>query len=158
MPFFAWLHVLDILVVLLYNSNVVGVWRRLVARYLGVVEAVGSSPVTPTSRKVRKHAVYGLFSLPENSVCPLPVHYCPEDAFCPQPVLISCIFLSLPSGSGGGVSFLEKSRTFAIASLALALASWNACKYMLVVVLMAEWPNALDTVATSMPLLMRAEA
>ena len=23
-------------------------WRRLVARYLGVVEAVGSSPVTPT--------------------------------------------------------------------------------------------------------------
>ena len=40
----------------------IGVWRRLVARYLGVVEAVGSSPVTPTSRKVRKHAVYGLFS------------------------------------------------------------------------------------------------
>ncbi len=28
----------------------VGVWRRLVARYLGVVEAVGSSPVTPTRR------------------------------------------------------------------------------------------------------------
>ena len=27
----------------------VGVWRRLVARYLGVVEAVGSSPVTPTN-------------------------------------------------------------------------------------------------------------
>lgn len=26
-----------------------GVWRRLVARYLGVVEAVGSSPVTPTN-------------------------------------------------------------------------------------------------------------
>ena len=26
----------------------IGVWRRLVARYLGVVEAVGSSPVTPT--------------------------------------------------------------------------------------------------------------
>ena len=26
----------------------VGVWRRLVARYLGVVEAVGSSPATPT--------------------------------------------------------------------------------------------------------------
>ena len=88
----------------------------MVARYLGVVEAVGSSPVTPTSRKVRKHAVYGLFSLPANCVCPLPVHYCPEDAFCPQLVLISRIFLSLPSGSGGGVSFLEKSRTFAIAS------------------------------------------
>ncbi len=31
-----------------YNIRVVGVWRRLVARYLGVVEAVGSSPVTPT--------------------------------------------------------------------------------------------------------------
>ena len=31
-----------------YNIKVVGVWRRLVARYLGVVEAVGSSPVTPT--------------------------------------------------------------------------------------------------------------
>ena len=82
-----------------------------------------SSPVTPTSRKVRKHAVYGLFSLPENCGCPLPVHYCPEDAFCPQLVLISCIFFSLPSGSGGGVSFLEKSRTFAIASLARAFAS-----------------------------------
>ena len=27
----------------------------------GVVEAVGSSPVTPTSRKARKHAVYELF-------------------------------------------------------------------------------------------------
>ncbi len=25
-------------------------WRRLVARYLGVVEAVGSSPVTQTSK------------------------------------------------------------------------------------------------------------
>ena len=33
----------------------------MVARYLGVVEAVGSSPVTPTSIKVRKHEVYGLF-------------------------------------------------------------------------------------------------
>ncbi len=30
-------------------DNVIGVWRRLVARYLGVVEAVGSSPVTPTT-------------------------------------------------------------------------------------------------------------
>ena len=123
-----------------------------------MVEAVGSSPVTPTSRKVRKHAVYGLFSLPVNCACPLPVHYCPEDAFCPQLVFIKRIFLSLPSGSGRGVSFLEKSRTFAIASLARAFASWKACKYMLVVVLMAEWPNALDTVATSMPSLMRAEA
>ena len=37
---------------------------QVVARYLGVVEAVGSSPVTPTSRKVRKwrkYAVCGLF-------------------------------------------------------------------------------------------------
>ncbi len=36
-----------------YNNIVVGVWRRLVARYLGVVEAVGSSPVTPTIRPCR---------------------------------------------------------------------------------------------------------
>ena len=35
-----------------YNIKVVGVWRRLVARYLGVVEAVGSSPVTPTMASV----------------------------------------------------------------------------------------------------------
>ena len=37
----------------MYNSLlelIVGVWRRLVARYLGVVEAVGSSPVTPTMK------------------------------------------------------------------------------------------------------------
>ena len=27
-------------------------WRRLVARYLGVVEVVGSSPVTPTKIKI----------------------------------------------------------------------------------------------------------
>ena len=31
-------------------------WRRLVARYLGVVEAVGSSPATQTSREPR-HAI-----------------------------------------------------------------------------------------------------
>ena len=36
-----------------YNDIVIGVWRRLVARYLGVVEAVGSSPVTPTIRPCR---------------------------------------------------------------------------------------------------------
>ena len=35
--------------IMCYNIKVVGVWRRLVARYLGVVEAVGSSPVTPTN-------------------------------------------------------------------------------------------------------------
>ena len=28
------------------------VWRRLVARYLGVVEAVGSSPATQTNQRV----------------------------------------------------------------------------------------------------------
>lgn len=39
---------LDKIIVMSYNI-VVGVWRRLVARYLGVVEAVGSSPVTPTN-------------------------------------------------------------------------------------------------------------
>ena len=41
---------LDKITVMSYNNIVVGVWRRLVARYLGVVEAVGSSPVTPTNR------------------------------------------------------------------------------------------------------------
>ena len=39
---------LDTRALICYNSTVIGVWRRLVARYLGVVEAVGSSPVTPT--------------------------------------------------------------------------------------------------------------
>ena len=34
-----------------YNVTVIWVWRRLVARYLGVVEAAGSSPVTQTKRK-----------------------------------------------------------------------------------------------------------
>ncbi len=34
-----------------------GVWRRLVARYLGVVEAVGSSPVTQTIENPRKYVV-----------------------------------------------------------------------------------------------------
>ena len=32
---------------------------QLVARYLGVVEAAGSSPVTQT--KARKHSAFGLF-------------------------------------------------------------------------------------------------
>lgn len=41
---------LDKIIVMSYNNIVVGVWRRLVARYLGVVEAVGSSPVTPTNK------------------------------------------------------------------------------------------------------------
>ena len=31
-----------------YNIIVIWVWRRLVARYLGVVEAAGSNPVTQT--------------------------------------------------------------------------------------------------------------
>ena len=30
---------------------VIGVWRRLVARFLGVEEVVGSNPVTPTCEK-----------------------------------------------------------------------------------------------------------
>ena len=39
-----------------------GVWRRLVARYLGVVEAVGSSPVTPTNEnKILIFSYRGLF-------------------------------------------------------------------------------------------------
>lgn len=32
--------------------TVIWVWRRLVARYLGVVEAAGSNPVTQTSLNV----------------------------------------------------------------------------------------------------------
>ncbi len=36
-----------------------GVWRRLVARYLGVVEAVGSSPVTPTIY-LKSHALWSV--------------------------------------------------------------------------------------------------
>ena len=47
---------LDKIIVMSYNNIVVGVWRRLVARYLGVVEAVGSSPVTPTIRPCRSSA------------------------------------------------------------------------------------------------------
>ena len=47
---------LDKIIVMSYNNIVVGVWRRLVARYLGVVEAVGSSPVTPTIRPCRSFA------------------------------------------------------------------------------------------------------
>ena len=41
---------IDFFLKALYNviGKSVGVWRRLVARYLGVVEVVGSSPVTPT--------------------------------------------------------------------------------------------------------------
>ena len=35
-------------VVLKYILLYIWVWRRLVARYLGVVEAVGSSPATQT--------------------------------------------------------------------------------------------------------------
>ena len=34
---------------------------QLVARYLGVVEAVGSSPVTPTNEKAQKHRNIGGF-------------------------------------------------------------------------------------------------
>ena len=44
--------------ILLYNW----VWRRLVARYLGVVEAVGSNPATQTSRcQVRSRAWHLVF-------------------------------------------------------------------------------------------------
>lgn len=37
----------------------IGVWRRLVARYLGVVEVVGSNPVTPTSLARHHNVVAG---------------------------------------------------------------------------------------------------
>ena len=46
--FLFWLKTLDYCIQIGYNIYVVGVWRRLVARYLGVVEVVGSNPVTPT--------------------------------------------------------------------------------------------------------------
>ena len=36
-----------------YNILVIGVWRRLVARFLGVEEVVGSNPVTPTKKVLR---------------------------------------------------------------------------------------------------------
>ena len=41
-----------------------GVWRRLVARYLGVVEVVGSSPVTPTNKNKARLKSGFLFFLP----------------------------------------------------------------------------------------------
>lgn len=37
------------------------VWRRLVARYLGVVEAAGSSPVTQTIKKLLKYKNSAVF-------------------------------------------------------------------------------------------------
>ena len=49
-----------------------GVWRRLVARYLGVVEAAGSNPVTQTSflsRRWLNRANGGLCILPEKGGC-----------------------------------------------------------------------------------------
>lgn len=64
------------------------------------------------------------------------------------------ISFARPSGSGRLGLGAAKLRTSAIASLALALASWKACKYIFVVVEMAEWPNALETVATSTPSLI----
>ena len=47
--FLFWLKTLDYCIQIGYNIYVVGVWRRLVARYLGVVEVVGSNPITPTN-------------------------------------------------------------------------------------------------------------
>ena len=46
--FLFWLKTLDYCIQIGYNIYDIGVWRRLVARYLGVVEAVGSSPATQT--------------------------------------------------------------------------------------------------------------
>ncbi len=45
-----------------YSFDLNWVWRRLVARYLGVVEAAGSSPVTQTI-KVRGTLFHGLLVL-----------------------------------------------------------------------------------------------
>ena len=47
---------------------------QVVARYLGVVEAVGSSPVTPTDAKLANRKVCELFCV-RIGVCPLVVHY-----------------------------------------------------------------------------------
>ena len=47
--FLFWLKTLDYCIQIGYNIYDIGVWRRLVARYLGVVEVVGSNPVTPTN-------------------------------------------------------------------------------------------------------------
>ena len=49
--FLFWLKTLDYCIQIGYNIYDIGVWRRLVARYLGVVEVVGSNPVTPTKAK-----------------------------------------------------------------------------------------------------------
>ena len=46
-----------------YNVTVIWVWRRLVARYLGVVEAAGSSPVTQTKKYARAKARVYFFVL-----------------------------------------------------------------------------------------------
>ena len=46
--FLFWLKTLDYCIQIGYNIYDIGVWRRLVARYLGVVEAVGSNPATQT--------------------------------------------------------------------------------------------------------------
>ena len=40
--------------------TVIWVWRRLVARYLGVVEAAGSNPVTQTNQNHALNAWYAL--------------------------------------------------------------------------------------------------
>ena len=51
-------------------------WRRLVARYLGVVEAAGSNPVTQTSRVsqhafrvLRRFCFFYVFSSGKNQFC-----------------------------------------------------------------------------------------
>ena len=44
---------LDMAEIKCYNILVIGVWRRLVARFLGVEEVVGSNPVTPTKKVLR---------------------------------------------------------------------------------------------------------
>lgn len=53
------IHVLiDNLQKKIYNIQI-WVWRRLVARYLGVVEVVGSNPVTQTSILCEETAILG---------------------------------------------------------------------------------------------------
>ena len=47
------------------------VWLSLVERFVRDEEAVCSNPVTSTRVRVRKQAVYGLFSCYENCGCPL---------------------------------------------------------------------------------------
>ena len=77
------------------------VWRRLVARYLGVVEAAGSNPVTQISVDWLVEPVYGFF-------------ICQKRAFDARLMLVAKILmLALPRfGKISLHRFLRNLRTF----------------------------------------------